>query len=169
MAVLHEQLQDATELMKNVEHNVALSGAGISTKSGIPGFTAQVPSARNSHLSVISIPSASKTHANKTGKHDIISQPRYCPLNRNPVWSAHTIWGAITGEEITLVCDFFGCWLLVKSKPSSHFATFCAVLAERGFPIERLHWYGLALHLRTVAGVEETLPNDPYLSPKLTY
>src|SRR6266700_4383978 len=38
MPVLHQQLYDATELMKHAQHIVALTGAGISTESGIPDF-----------------------------------------------------------------------------------------------------------------------------------
>jgi NAD-dependent deacetylase len=38
MPVLHQQLQDATELMKQAQRIVALTGAGISTESGIPDF-----------------------------------------------------------------------------------------------------------------------------------
>jgi NAD-dependent deacetylase len=38
MPVLHQQLQNATELMKQAQRIVALTGAGISTESGIPDF-----------------------------------------------------------------------------------------------------------------------------------
>jgi NAD-dependent protein deacetylase/lipoamidase len=38
MLILIQQLQDATELMKQAQRIVALSGAGISTESGIPDF-----------------------------------------------------------------------------------------------------------------------------------
>ena len=38
MPVLHQQLQDAAELMKQAQRIVALTGAGISTESGIPDF-----------------------------------------------------------------------------------------------------------------------------------
>src|SRR6266568_7308082 len=38
MPVLHQQLQDAAKLMKQAQHIVALTGAGISTESGIPDF-----------------------------------------------------------------------------------------------------------------------------------
>ena len=38
MPVLHQQLQNATELMKQAQRVVALTGAGISTESGIPDF-----------------------------------------------------------------------------------------------------------------------------------
>jgi NAD-dependent deacetylase len=38
MPVLHQQLHDATELMKHAQRIVALTGAGISTESGIPDF-----------------------------------------------------------------------------------------------------------------------------------
>src|SRR2546430_6297125 len=38
MPVLYQQLHDATELMKHAQRIVALTGAGISTESGIPDF-----------------------------------------------------------------------------------------------------------------------------------
>ena len=38
MLILHQQLQDASELMKQAQRIVALTGAGISTESGIPDF-----------------------------------------------------------------------------------------------------------------------------------
>jgi NAD-dependent deacetylase len=38
MLILHQQLQNATELMKQAQRVVALTGAGISTESGIPDF-----------------------------------------------------------------------------------------------------------------------------------
>jgi len=38
MPVLYQQLQNATELMKQAQRIVALTGAGISTDSGIPDF-----------------------------------------------------------------------------------------------------------------------------------
>ena len=38
MLFLHQQLQNATELMKQAQRVVALTGAGISTESGIPDF-----------------------------------------------------------------------------------------------------------------------------------
>jgi len=38
MSVLHQQLQNATEIMKQAQRIVALTGAGISTESGIPDF-----------------------------------------------------------------------------------------------------------------------------------
>src|SRR6266849_9003653 len=38
MPVLHQQLYDASELMKQAQRIVALTGAGISTESGIPDF-----------------------------------------------------------------------------------------------------------------------------------
>ena len=38
MPVLHQQLQNATEIMKQAQRIVALTGAGISTESGIPDF-----------------------------------------------------------------------------------------------------------------------------------
>src|SRR5712692_11286339 len=38
MLSLQEQLQDAAELMKEAQRIVALTGAGISTESGIPDF-----------------------------------------------------------------------------------------------------------------------------------
>jgi NAD-dependent protein deacetylase/lipoamidase len=38
MQGLQQQLQDATELMKHAQRIVALTGAGISTESGIPDF-----------------------------------------------------------------------------------------------------------------------------------
>src|SRR6266700_4638933 len=38
MPVLYQQLQDAAELMKQAQRIVALTGAGISTESGIPDF-----------------------------------------------------------------------------------------------------------------------------------
>src|SRR6266581_9218371 len=38
MLCLQEQLQDAIELIKQAERIVALTGAGISTESGIPDF-----------------------------------------------------------------------------------------------------------------------------------
>jgi NAD-dependent deacetylase len=38
MPVLHQQLQNASELMKQAQRIVALTGAGISTESGIPDF-----------------------------------------------------------------------------------------------------------------------------------
>ena len=38
MPVLHQQLYDAAELMKQAQRIVALTGAGISTESGIPDF-----------------------------------------------------------------------------------------------------------------------------------
>jgi NAD-dependent deacetylase len=38
MLILHQQLQDATELMQYAHRIVALTGAGISTESGIPDF-----------------------------------------------------------------------------------------------------------------------------------
>jgi NAD-dependent protein deacetylase/lipoamidase len=38
MPVLHQQLQNATELLKDAQRIVALTGAGISTESGIPDF-----------------------------------------------------------------------------------------------------------------------------------
>jgi len=38
MQTLHEQLQDAAELMRKARKVVALTGAGISTESGIPDF-----------------------------------------------------------------------------------------------------------------------------------
>ncbi len=38
MLNLHQQLQDAIELMKHAQRIVALTGAGISTESGIPDF-----------------------------------------------------------------------------------------------------------------------------------
>src|SRR5438105_1275535 len=38
MPVLYQQLYDASELMKHAQHIVALTGAGISTESGIPDF-----------------------------------------------------------------------------------------------------------------------------------
>jgi NAD-dependent protein deacetylase/lipoamidase len=38
MQTLHEQLQDAAELMRKARKIVALTGAGISTESGIPDF-----------------------------------------------------------------------------------------------------------------------------------
>src|SRR5512135_1295387 len=38
MPVLHQQLQNASELMKQARRIVALTGAGISTESGIPDF-----------------------------------------------------------------------------------------------------------------------------------
>jgi len=38
MPVLHQQIQDSSELMKQAHRIVALTGAGISTESGIPDF-----------------------------------------------------------------------------------------------------------------------------------
>lgn len=38
MLILNQQLQDATELMQQAQRIVALTGAGISTESGIPDF-----------------------------------------------------------------------------------------------------------------------------------
>jgi len=38
MTGLQQQIQDAIELMQYAEHIVALTGAGISTESGIPDF-----------------------------------------------------------------------------------------------------------------------------------
>src|SRR5437660_3204211 len=38
MPVLHQQLQNATELMNQAKRIVVLTGAGISTESGIPDF-----------------------------------------------------------------------------------------------------------------------------------
>jgi NAD-dependent deacetylase len=38
MLILHQQLQDTSELMKQAQRIVALTGAGISTESGIPDF-----------------------------------------------------------------------------------------------------------------------------------
>ncbi len=38
MLNLHQQVQDAAELMKHAQRIVALTGAGISTESGIPDF-----------------------------------------------------------------------------------------------------------------------------------
>ena len=38
MQGLHQQIQDAIELMKDAQRIVALTGAGISTESGIPDF-----------------------------------------------------------------------------------------------------------------------------------
>ena len=38
MPVLHQQLQNATELLKHAQRIVVLTGAGISTESGIPDF-----------------------------------------------------------------------------------------------------------------------------------
>jgi NAD-dependent deacetylase len=38
MPVMHQQIQDAIELMRYAEDIVALTGAGISTESGIPDF-----------------------------------------------------------------------------------------------------------------------------------
>jgi NAD-dependent deacetylase len=38
MLNLHQQLQEAAELLKNAQQIVALTGAGISTESGIPDF-----------------------------------------------------------------------------------------------------------------------------------
>src|SRR5712692_7732589 len=38
MFSLQQQIQDATELMKETKRIVALTGAGISTESGIPDF-----------------------------------------------------------------------------------------------------------------------------------
>src|SRR5260370_16840674 len=38
MLILHQQLQDTSELMKQAHRIVALTGAGISTESGIPDF-----------------------------------------------------------------------------------------------------------------------------------
>jgi NAD-dependent deacetylase len=38
MLILHQKLQDASELMKQAQRIVALTGAGISTESGIPDF-----------------------------------------------------------------------------------------------------------------------------------
>ncbi len=38
MPVLYQQLYDAIELMKHAQRIVALTGAGISTESGIPDF-----------------------------------------------------------------------------------------------------------------------------------
>src|SRR5260370_31241200 len=38
MPVLHQKLQDTSELMKQAQRIVALTGAGISTESGIPDF-----------------------------------------------------------------------------------------------------------------------------------
>ncbi len=38
MLILHQQLKDTSELMKQAQRIVALTGAGISTESGIPDF-----------------------------------------------------------------------------------------------------------------------------------
>jgi len=38
MLILHQQLQDTSELLKQAQRIVALTGAGISTESGIPDF-----------------------------------------------------------------------------------------------------------------------------------
>ena len=38
MLILHQQLQSTSELMKQAQRIVALTGAGISTESGIPDF-----------------------------------------------------------------------------------------------------------------------------------
>ena len=38
MLILHQQLQDSSVLMKQAQRIVALTGAGISTESGIPDF-----------------------------------------------------------------------------------------------------------------------------------
>ena len=69
MLSLHQQLQDATELMKQAQRIVALTGAGISTEFGIPDFESRF------HLATTASHQLPGIHQQARGTSEILANP----------------------------------------------------------------------------------------------